>query len=132
VLPHLRKSNHAAIVNVASVVAHVGVVQRALYSASKGAIHALTLPMAADHLKDHIRVTAVSPGTADTPWVGRPLEQSDNADAASAALRQRQPMGRLVSADEIAAAICYLASLLASATTGTVLRVDGGMAGVRV
>lgn len=131
-LPYLQESSHAAVVNVASIVAHVGVVQRALYAASKGAIHALTLAMAADHLKDQIRVTAVSPGTADTPWVGRLLEQSDDADAAATALRHRQPMGRLVSADEIAAAICYLASPLASATTGTVLHVDGGMSGVRV
>ena len=131
-LPHLRRSNHAAIVNTCSVVAHVGVPQRALYSASKGAVAALTLAMAADHLADRIRVNAVSPGTADTPWVGRLLAQSDDAVAAGAALAARQPMGRLVTADEVAQAIVYLASPLAASTTGTLLSVDGGMGTLRV
>ncbi len=131
-LPHLRRSGHAAIVNTCSVVATTGVPQRALYSASKGAVAALTLAMAADHVREGIRVNAVTPGTADTPWVGRLLDQAPDAGAAAAALRARQPMGRLVSADEVAHAICYLASPLAGATTGTLLAVDGGMAGIRV
>jgi len=131
-LPHLRRSSHAAIVNTCSVVAVVGVPQRAVYSASKGAVAALTLAMAADHLKDGIRVNAVTPGTADTPWVGRLLDQAPDAAAAATALRARQPMGRLVSAAEVAYAIGYLASPLSSATTGTLLAVDGGMAGVRL
>ena len=131
-LPYLRRSAHAAIVNTCSVVATTGVPQRALYSASKGAVAALTLAMAADHVREGIRVNAVTPGTADTPWVGRLLEQAPDAQAAAAALRARQPMGRLVSADEVANAICYLASPLAGATTGTLLAVDGGMAGIRV
>ncbi len=82
-LPYLRQSAHAAIVNVSSVVAVVGVPQRAVYAASKGAVAALTLAMAADHVKDGIRVNAVTPGTADTPWVGRLLEQAADAAAAS-------------------------------------------------
>ena len=131
-LPHLRSSPHAAVVNTCSVVANVGVVQRALYSASKGAVRSLTLAMAADHVNEGIRVNAVTPGTADTPWVGRLLEAAPDADAAAAALRARQPMGRLVSADEVAQAIAYLGSPLSSSTTGTVLAVDGGMAGVKV
>lgn len=131
-MPHLRRSSHAAIVNTCSVVAVVGVPQRAVYSASKGAVAALTLAMAADHLKDGIRVNAVTPGTADTPWVGRLLDQAPDAAAAATALRARQPMGRLVSAAEVAYAIAYLASPLSSATTGTLLAVDGGMAGVRL
>jgi 2-keto-3-deoxy-L-fuconate dehydrogenase len=131
-LPYLRRSSHAAIVNTCSVVAVVGVPQRAVYSASKGAVAALTLAMAADHLKDGIRVNAVTPGTADTPWVGRLLDQAPDAAAAATALRARQPMGRLVSAAEVAYAIAYLASPLSSATTGTLLAVDGGMAGVRL
>jgi 2-keto-3-deoxy-L-fuconate dehydrogenase len=131
-LPHLRRSSHAAIVNTCSVVASVGVPQRAVYAASKGAVAALTLAMAADHLKDGIRVNAVTPGTADTPWVGRLLDQAPDAAAAATALRARQPMGRLVAAAEVAYAIAYLASPLSSATTGTLLAVDGGMAGVRL
>lgn len=131
-LPHLRRSSRAAIVNTCSVVAMVGVPNRALYSASKGAVAALTLAMAADHVGDGIRVNAVTPGTADTPWVGRLLEASDDPDAAAAALKARQPMGRLVTADEVAHAIAYLASPLSSSTTGTLLAVDGGMAGLRL
>lgn len=130
-LPHLRESSRAAIVNTCSVVAMVGVPDRALYSASKGAVAALTLAMAADHVREGIRVNAVTPGTADTPWVGRLLDAADDRDAAASALRARQPMGRLVTAEEVAHAIVYLASPLSSSTTGTLLAVDGGMAGIR-
>ena len=131
-LPHLRSSPHAAIVNTCSAVAFVGVKQRALYSASKGAILGLTLAMAADHVQEGIRVNAVAPGTADTPWVGRLLDSAENPEAAATALRARQPLGRLVSAEEVAHAIVSLASPTASATTGAVLRVDGGMTSLRI
>jgi NAD(P)-dependent dehydrogenase (short-subunit alcohol dehydrogenase family) len=131
-LPHLRRSAHAAVVNVSSVVAVVGVPQRAVYAASKGAVAALTLAMAADHVKDGIRVNAVTPGTADTPWVGRLLEQAPDAAAAGAALRARQPMGRLVTPAEVAHSVVYLASPFSSSTTGTLLAVDGGMGGIRL
>ncbi len=131
-LAHLRRSAHAAIVNTGSVVAVVGVPDRALYAASKGAVLALTLAMAADHVRDGIRVTCVLPGTADTPWVARLLDAADDPAAAAAALRARQPLGRLVSAAEVAHAIAYLASPAAGATTGTALGVDGGMAGLRL
>lgn len=135
-LPHLRRSRYASIVNTCSVVALLGVPQRALYSATKGAVAALTLAMAADHVRDGIRVNAVTPGTADTPWVSRLLDQADDAETAASALRARQPMGRLVTAAEVAHAIAYLASPLSSplsgSTTGTLLGVDGGMAGVRI
>jgi NAD(P)-dependent dehydrogenase (short-subunit alcohol dehydrogenase family) len=131
-LPHLRRSTAASIVNTCSVVASVGVPQRALYSASKGAVAALTLAMAADHVGDRIRVNAVTPGTAETPWIGRLLEQSEDPAAAAEALRARQPMGRLVTADEVANAIAYLASPLSASTSGTILAVDGGMSGLRL
>jgi 2-keto-3-deoxy-L-fuconate dehydrogenase len=131
-LPYLLASDHAAIVNTGSVISNVGLPQRAVYAASKGAVHALTLSMAADHVKQGIRVNGVTPGTADTPWVGRLLDQSDDAAAAAVALRARQPMGRLVSPAEVAHAIAYLASPLSGSTTGTMLSVDGGMAGIRV
>lgn len=131
-LPYLRKSKHAAIVNVSSLVAMVGLPQRAIYSASKGAIYSLTLAMASDHVREGIRVNCVLPGTADTPWVGRLLTNSPDPVATEKALKARQPMGRLVTADEVAFAICYLASPLASSTTGTALGVDGGSVGLRV
>jgi 2-keto-3-deoxy-L-fuconate dehydrogenase len=128
-LPYLKRSECAAIVNTSSIAASAGLPNRALYSASKGAVQALTLAMAVDHLDDAIRVNCVNPGTADTPWVQRLLDQADDPDAERAALEARQPMGRLVSADEVADAIRYLAG--ATSTTGTVLAVDGGMQGLR-
>jgi len=131
-LPHLRTSSRAAIVNTCSVAALVGLPKRALYSASKGAVAAVTLAMAADHVREGIRVNAVTPGTADTPWVGRLLEAADDPEQAAAALRARQPMGRLVTAREVANAIVYLASPYSSSTTGTLLGVDGGMETLRL
>src|SRR3954453_21243984 len=131
-LPLLRRSPHAAVVNVSSVVALVGVRNRALYTATKGAVHALTLAMAADHVKEGVRVNCVMPGTADTPWVGRLLTSSTDPEAEAAALNARQPMGRLVAAEEVAHAIVYLASPLSSSTTGAVLSVDAGMGTLQV
>jgi NAD(P)-dependent dehydrogenase (short-subunit alcohol dehydrogenase family) len=131
-LEALRASEHAAIVNTCSIAATAGLPLRAAYSASKGAILSLTLAMAADHLADGIRVNCVNPGTADTPWVERLLDAADDPAAARAALVARQPSGRLVSAEEVAHAVCYLASPLAGATTGIALAVDGGMQGLRV
>lgn len=131
-IPYLRRSDKAAIVNTCSIAAVAGLPQRALYSASKGAVLALTMAMAADHLADGIRVNCVNPGTADTPWVGRLLDKADDPAAERARLEARQPMGRLVSADEVATAIAYLASPLSGSTTGTALAVDGGMQGLRL
>ncbi|WP_410642058.1 SDR family NAD(P)-dependent oxidoreductase [Amycolatopsis sp. lyj-346] len=130
-LPHLRNSPSAAIVNTCSIAAWAGLPNRALYSASKGAVLSLTLAMATDHLPDRIRVNCVCPGTADTPWVGRLLDAADDPAAERAALAARQPMGRLVTADEVANAVVYLASPLTASTTGTALAVDGGMYGLR-
>jgi NAD(P)-dependent dehydrogenase (short-subunit alcohol dehydrogenase family) len=132
VLPHLRVSDHAVIVNTCSIAATAGLPNRALYSATKGAVLSLTLAMAADHVADGIRVNCVNPGTADTPWIRQLLDATDDPRGELAALRARQPMGRLVSAPEVAAAIAYLASPLAGATTGAALAVDGGMQGLRL
>lgn len=131
-LPHLRRSAHASVVNTCSIAATAGLPQRALYSASKGAVLSLTLAMAADHVREGIRVNCVNPGTVDTPWVGRLLDAADDPAAERVALDGRQPTGRLVSAQEVAAAIAYLASPAAGSTTGTALAVDGGMAGLRL
>jgi len=131
-LPHLRRSPAAAIVNTSSIAATAGLPERALYSASKGAVAALTRAMAADHLREGIRVNAVNPGTADTPWVGRLLAAADDPAAERAALEARQPHGRLVSADEVADAVAYLAGPGAGSTTGIALAVDGGMQELRL
>ncbi|AUH39318.1 SDR family NAD(P)-dependent oxidoreductase [Streptomyces sp. CMB-StM0423] len=131
-LRHLRRSAHPAIVNTCSVAATAGLPQRALYSATKGAVQSLTLAMAADHVREGIRVNCVNPGTADTPWIGRLLDQAPDPAAERTALHARQPMGRLVTADEVAAAIAYLASPAAGSVTGTALAVDGGMQGLRL
>jgi len=131
-LPHLRASRAAAIVSTSSIAATTGLPQRALYSASKGAIAALTLAMAADHLHDGVRVNAVNPGTADTPWIGRLLGSAPDPVAERAALEARQPHGRLVSPDEVADAVAYLVSPRAGSTTGVTLAVDGGMATLRL
>ncbi|MFG1686443.1 SDR family NAD(P)-dependent oxidoreductase [Nonomuraea sp. NPDC049269] len=131
-LPYLRQSEHAAVVNTCSIAATAGLPNRALYSATKGAVLSLTLAMAADHVREGIRVNCVNPGTADTPWVGRLLDSADDPVAERKALNARQPMGRLVSAEEVAAAIAYLAGPDAGATTGTSLAVDGGMQGLRL
>jgi len=130
-LPYLRESPHAAVVNTCSIAAWTGLPNRALYSASKGAVQALTLAMATDHVSEGIRVNCVNPGTADTPWVTRLLDAADDPAAERAALEARQPSGRLVSADEVAHAVCYLASPLAAATTGAMLAVDGGSHALR-
>jgi NAD(P)-dependent dehydrogenase (short-subunit alcohol dehydrogenase family) len=131
-LPALRKSDAAAIVNTGSIAATAGIPQRALYSASKGAVLSLTMAMAADLIDEGIRVNAINPGTADTPWVGRLLDKAPDPAAERKALEARQPHGRLVSAEEVAQAVCYLASPAAGSTTGTSLSVDGGMQGLRL
>jgi NAD(P)-dependent dehydrogenase (short-subunit alcohol dehydrogenase family) len=131
-MPMLRKSKSPAIVNTCSIAATAGIQKRAAYSASKGAVMSLTLAMAADHVKEGIRVNCVNPGTSDTPWVARLLSQAKDPAAERSALEARQPMGRLVSADEVARAIAYLASPLQASTTGTILAIDGGMQGLRL
>ncbi|MFE8007542.1 SDR family NAD(P)-dependent oxidoreductase [Streptomyces sp. NPDC057418] len=136
-LPHLRRAaagrpGAVSITQTCSIAATAGLPQRALYSASKGAVLSLTLAMAADHVREGIRVNCVNPGTADTPWIGRLLGQAEDPAAERAALDARQPLGRLVSADEVAAAVVYLASPAAASVTGTALAVDGGMHGLRL
>ena len=131
-LPFLRESQHGAVVNTSSIAATAGLPQRALYSASKGAVLSLTKAMAADHLREGIRVNAVCPGTADTPWIGRLLDSAPDPAYERAQLEARQPHGRLVAPEEVAHAVAYLASPRAGSTTGVGIAVDGGMQDLRL
>jgi NAD(P)-dependent dehydrogenase (short-subunit alcohol dehydrogenase family) len=131
-LPLLRRSSCASIVNVSSIAATAGLPRRALYSASKGAVAALTLAMAADHVREGIRVNAVAPGTVATPFVDRMLEGFDDPVAERGALNARQATGRMVTPEEVADAIVFLSDPRGRSTTGTILAVDGGMSGLRV
>jgi 2-keto-3-deoxy-L-fuconate dehydrogenase len=131
-LPALRRSRRAAIVNTSSIAATAGLPNRALYSATKGAVAALTRAMAADLMADGIRVNAVNPGTTDTPWVGRLLDASGDPASERQALEDRQPHGRLVTAAEVAHAVAYLAAPSSGSTTGTALAIDGGMGELRL
>jgi len=131
-MPYLKQSKCAAIVNTCSLVATAGVPKRAVYSASKGAVYALTLAMATDGIADGVRVNCVNPGTSDTPWVKNLLSKAADPDKELAALQARQPLGRLVSPVEVASAIIYLANPAQASTTGTALAVDGGMQGLRL
>jgi NAD(P)-dependent dehydrogenase (short-subunit alcohol dehydrogenase family) len=123
-IPAMASNGGGAIVNVASVAGLVGLRNRAAYSASKGAVIAFTRALAIDHVADRIRVNAVCPGTIDTPWVRRLV---DDAGESLDALRARQPLGRLGTPQEVAEAILYLASDAAGFVTGALLTVDGGL-----
>jgi NAD(P)-dependent dehydrogenase (short-subunit alcohol dehydrogenase family) len=125
-VPHMVRQGRGAIVNTASVAGMVGVPKRASYCASKGAVIALTRQVAMDFVKQGVRVNCVCPGTVDSPWVERLLAGVDDRAAARAALEARQPMGRLGTPEEVAAAALYLASDDAAFVTGTSLVLDGG------
>lgn len=131
VVPHLRRAGGGAVVNTCSVAAWVGLVERAAYSASKGAVLALTRAMAADEVAHGIRVNCVSPGTVSSPWVTRLADDSPDPDATLDALRRRQPLGRMVTCDEVAATVFHLADP-DTFTTGTDVLLDGGITGVRL
>lgn len=121
-IPGMAARGGGSIVNIASVAALVGLRNRAAYCASKGAVISLTRALAVDHVGEGIRVNAVAPGTVDSPWVRRLVEDvGESLDA----LRARQPMGRLGTPDEIADAVAYLAA--AEFVTGSVLVIDGGL-----
>jgi len=121
-IPGMAARGGGSIVNVASVAGLVGLRNRAAYCASKGAVISLTRALAVDHVADGIRVNAVAPGTVDSPWVRRLVEDvGESLDA----LRARQPLGRLGTPEEIADAVAYLAA--AEFVTGSVLVIDGGL-----
>jgi NAD(P)-dependent dehydrogenase (short-subunit alcohol dehydrogenase family) len=125
-IPLMLAQGGGVIINTASVAGMVGIVKRASYSASKGAVIALTRQVAIEYVEQGIRVNCLCPGTVDSPWVGRLLAGADDPVAARGALVARQPIGRLGMPEEIAAAALYLASDDAAFITGTGLVIDGG------
>jgi 2-keto-3-deoxy-L-fuconate dehydrogenase len=123
-IPGMVERGGGSIVNMASAAGLVGLRNRVAYSASKGAVIALTRALAVDHVGDGVRVNAVCPGTVDSPWVRKLVE---DAGESLDALRARQLMGRLGTPEEIADAVLYLASDEAAFVTGTAFVIDGGL-----
>jgi NAD(P)-dependent dehydrogenase (short-subunit alcohol dehydrogenase family) len=131
VLPLLRMSDRPSIVNMCSVVATEGIPGRVAYSASKGAVLALTRAMAADHRPEGIRVNCVIPGAVDTPQLQRELDRTGDPAAARAMVEAGQPMKRLITAEQVARAVLYFAGEDSEFTTGSTLTVDGGLSRLR-
>jgi NAD(P)-dependent dehydrogenase (short-subunit alcohol dehydrogenase family) len=126
-IPAMKAQGGGTIVNTASVVASIGIRNRAAYCASKGAVAALTRAMAIDHVDDGIRCNAIAPGTIDTPYFDDILRRSPDPEAVRRALAARQLLGRLGTPEEIAAGILFLASDESRFATGSILTLDGGM-----
>jgi NAD(P)-dependent dehydrogenase (short-subunit alcohol dehydrogenase family) len=126
-IPAIRESGGGSVVNMSSIAALVGLKDRAIYCAAKGAILSMTRAAAIDHIEENVRVNCIAPGTVDTPWVARITSTYDDPEAARETMKARQPHGRLVTAEEIAAMAAYLASDDAASTVGACMVVDGGM-----
>ncbi|MEL7239107.1 MAG: SDR family oxidoreductase [Planctomycetota bacterium] len=130
-LPWLRKSRSASIVLVGSCSAISGIPERATYSASKGAVHALARALAVDLVDDGIRVNCASPGTVETPFVEALIANADDPEATRKSMQQRQPTGRMVQPSEVARAVLHLAHPGDRSTTGTTIVIDGGLGTLR-
>jgi NAD(P)-dependent dehydrogenase (short-subunit alcohol dehydrogenase family) len=126
-IPAIKDSGGGSVINMSSIAALVGIVDRAVYSAAKGAIYSITRASAIDHVGEGVRVNCIAPGTVDTPWVARITSGYDDPEEARANMRARQPHGRLVSPEEIAAMAAYLASDEAASVIGACMVVDGGV-----
>lgn len=126
-VPAIKDSGGGSVINMSSVAALVGIPDRAVYSAAKGAILAMTRAAAIDHVGDGVRVNCIAPGTVDTPWVARITSGYDDPEEARANMRARQPHGRLVAPEEIAAMAAYLAADESASCVGACMVVDGGV-----
>ena len=126
-IPAIRDSGGGSVINMSSVAALVGITDRAVYSAAKGAILSLTRAAAIDHVEEGVRVNCIAPGTVDTPWVSRITSGYDDPDQARASMQARQPHNRFVTPEEIAAMTAYLASDESASCIGACMIVDGGV-----
>jgi NAD(P)-dependent dehydrogenase (short-subunit alcohol dehydrogenase family) len=126
-IPAIRDSGGGSVVNLSSVAALVGIADRAVYSAAKGAILAMTRAAAIDHVEEGVRVNCIAPGTVDTPWIGRITAGYEDPEQARRNMQARQPHGRFVAPEEIAAMAAYLASDEAASVIGACMIVDGGV-----
>lgn len=128
VLPGMLERGRGSIINMSSVASSVkGVRQRFAYSATKAAVIGLTKAIAADYVAKGVRCNAICPGTVRTPSLAKRVAAlGGDSEAAWQTFTDRQPMGRLGEADEIAALALYLASDESSFTTGTIHVIDGG------
>ena len=127
-IPIMQKSGGGAIVNISSIVAKVGVSDRFAYGMSKGAVHAMTLSVAKDYIKDNIRCNSISPGRVHTPFVDGFLKKNYPGKEAEMfdKLSKTQPIGRMGKPIEIAHQVLYLCSDEASFITGSDYAIDGG------
>jgi meso-butanediol dehydrogenase / (S,S)-butanediol dehydrogenase / diacetyl reductase len=126
-IPAIRGSGGGSVINMSSVAALVGITDRAVYSAAKGAILSMTRAAAVDHVEDGIRVNCIAPGTVDTPWIDRITAGYDDPEEARANMQARQPHNRFVTPEEIAAMAAYLASDESASCIGACMIVDGGV-----
>jgi NAD(P)-dependent dehydrogenase (short-subunit alcohol dehydrogenase family) len=126
-IPAIKGSGGGSVINMSSVAALVGIQDRAVYSAAKGAILSLTRAAAIDHVAEGVRVNCIAPGTVDTPWVSRITAGYDDPEEARANMQARQPHSRFVTPEEIAAMAAYLASDEAGSCIGACMIVDGGV-----
>ena len=126
-IPAIRDSGGGSVINMSSIAALVGLTDRAAYSAAKGGILALTRAAAMDHVGEGVRINCIAPGTVDTPWIDRITSGYDDPEAARTEMQARQPHGRFVTPQEIAAMAAYLASEEAASVVGACMVVDGGV-----
>lgn len=126
-IPAISESGGGSVVNMSSIAALVGLNDRAIYCAAKGAILAMTRAAAIDHIEEGVRVNCIAPGTVDTPWVERITSTYEDPEEARKKMQARQPHNRLVTPEEIAAMAAYLAADESASTVGACMTVDGGM-----
>ncbi len=126
-IPIMQHQGGGVVINMSSIAGVAGVVNRGAYSVSKAAVVGLTKSLAMDFVKDGIRVNCICPATVDTPSLRRRIASAPNPEEARRAFIARQPMGRLGTADEIAAMVLYLASDDSRYMTGQAIIMDGGM-----
>jgi NAD(P)-dependent dehydrogenase (short-subunit alcohol dehydrogenase family) len=127
-IPQMRETGGGVIINLASIANHVGLSDRFAYSMSKGAVHAMSLSVAKDYIKDGIRCNSISPARVHTPFVDGFLQKNypGREEEMFQKLSASQPIGRMAKPEEIAALILYLCSDEASFITGCDYPIDGG------